>query len=81
MVSFTGVAPHAGVWIEIALIILPASHLPVAPHAGVWIEIDEECKFEIEKVVAPHAGVWIEIPSFFCKGGLPSRRSPRGSVD
>ena len=57
----SGVAPHAGAWIE-----MPASRPPrrmayVAPHAGAWIEIILRHKFRYYKRVAPHAGAWIEM--------------------
>ncbi len=33
------VAPYAGAWIEIRLVILPCGVSEVAPYAGAWIEI------------------------------------------
>ena len=33
------VAPRAGAWIEIRLMILVYPDIPVAPRAGAWIEI------------------------------------------
>ena len=38
-VVLDGVAPHAGVWIEISTVLHALKALSVAPHAGVWIEI------------------------------------------
>ena len=35
----TGVAPHAGAWIEIRFRDHKYERFPVAPHAGAWIEI------------------------------------------
>ena len=33
------VVPHAGTWIEIAIMSLKLMHGAVVPHAGTWIEI------------------------------------------
>ena len=33
------VAPYAGAWIEIILLMFDAPPKPVAPYAGAWIEI------------------------------------------
>ena len=60
--QITGVAPHAGAWIEISLLLSLSSMMSVAPHAGAWIEIDIRpfCK-AYPSNVAPHAGAWIEM--------------------
>ena len=56
-----GVAPFAGVWIEIIHGRRDYRSIHVAPFAGVWIEIViPGCK-HIGPSVAPFAGVWIEI--------------------
>ena len=39
LVVQTGVAPHAGAWIEITSAYLDKLSQMVAPHAGAWIEI------------------------------------------
>ena len=33
------VAPHAGAWVEISVILPPKQDQIVAPHAGAWVEI------------------------------------------
>ena len=55
-----GVAPFAGVWIEIISILKVLKDV-VAPFAGVWIEIKQELQIKADVEVAPFAGVWIEI--------------------
>ena len=55
------VAPYAGAWIEMTVIMgrLPPSL--VAPYAGAWIEIRRDRKDHRGDKVAPYAGAWIEI--------------------
>ena len=55
------VAPHAGAWIETAVIGRFVRVRPdVAPHAGAWIETSALASSTIADSVAPHAGAWIE---------------------
>ena len=55
------VAPFAGAWIEIALILTGIHLYPVAPFAGAWIEMAIAVDLIRELIVAPFAGAWIEI--------------------
>ena len=54
------VAPHAGAWIETALLFPSNPGVRVAPHAGAWIETRGLPMMHTRWVVAPHAGAWIE---------------------
>ena len=54
------VAPHAGAWIETALLGMTLCAAKVAPHAGAWIETLNQRLHTIPLDVAPHAGAWIE---------------------
>ena len=62
----SGVAPFAGVWIEIGEIVKIININEVAPFAGVWIEIYTSTVFSQSIEVAPFAGVWIEIKVEHC---------------
>ncbi len=57
----TPVVPHAGTWIEIALVLKITMENSVVPHAGTWIEITLSKPGEAADAVVPHAGTWIEI--------------------
>ena len=75
------VAPLAGAWIEIILLLRLKCSNHVAPLAGAWIEIfDDDCEEQM-CTVAPLAGAWIEIVRHPTHKTVPYRRSPRGSVD
>ena len=76
------VAPHAGTWIEIDLLmqIGQLRHL-VAPHAGAWIEIHFFPDLRLRHIVAPHAGAWIEIFFAASVSLILSSRTPCGCVD
>ena len=55
------VAPHAGAWIETAIVATRQPATAVAPHAGAWIETAcESCDVTKPLAVAPHTGAWIE---------------------
>ena len=54
------VAPFAGAWIEIRILIKYTSCIIVAPFAEAWIEIVEITDEYSEKAVAPFAGARIE---------------------
>jgi len=58
--SDSGVAPHAGAWIETRNQLKYHLHHLVAPHAGAWIETINALKATSLATVAPHAGAWIE---------------------
>ena len=62
----TRVAPHAGAWIEIAVVSDGGFGARVAPHAGAWIEIVKSSSLLKAIIVAPHAGAWIEIFVIYC---------------
>jgi len=55
------VAPFAGAWIEIFLIVRTEYVMLVAPFAGAWIEIAPINLVGTLDLVAPFAGAWIEI--------------------
>ncbi len=55
------VAPLAGAWIEMCVILRQGCASIVAPLAGAWIEIIFFHKFTFRVHVAPLAGAWIEI--------------------
>ncbi len=55
------VAPRAGAWIEITVVILLIFRQTVAPRAGAWIEIECDTAIHGLNIVAPRAGAWIEI--------------------
>ena len=72
------VAPLAGAWIEILLLLIFLPKLVVAPLAGAWIEISYPVQVPVVRMVAPLAGAWIEIPTdvnsiAICLMSLPSR--------
>ncbi len=72
-----GVAPFAGVWIEIKREENLFSILNVAPFAGVWIEIDNNNAQITINQVAPFAGVWIEISSSRKNSKIPKSHPSR----
>ena len=52
------VAPHAGAWIETAILLLQHVIVEVAPHAGAWIETTHgACLPEIPSRRPPRGGV------------------------
>ena len=55
------VAPFAGAWIEIKLMLTRTKWLTVAPVAGAWIEITSWATCARLASVAPFAGAWIGI--------------------
>ena len=75
------VAPFAGAWIEIVLVLSFFCAPSVAPFAGAWIEILFSVPITGTVIVAPFAGAWIEISVKVGGGGVSSSRSLRGSVD
>ena len=77
----TGVAPHAGAWIEMTALLPEALQEFVAPHAGAWIEIFTQEEVHLSGVVAPHAGAWIEIMPLVVPPKTTRGRAPRGRVD
>ena len=80
--SSKGVAPLAGAWIEIPLILdTSLIHHQVAPLAGAWIEILIITGSPSASSVAPLAGAWIEIIFATAGTDFEESRSPRGSVD
>ncbi len=58
----SGVAPHAGAWIETSTLVMLPLRRAVAPHAGAWIETRSRPTKLQTASVAPHAGAWIETP-------------------
>ena len=74
------VAPFAGAWIEISVLMEFYDSVKVAPFAGAWIEISKLFKIYSPLYVAPFAGAWIEIPLSVVNDFLGGR-SLRGSVD
>ena len=79
--SFEQVAPRAGAWIEIALIVDVSVDSPVAPRVGAWIEITRPRAATTGSMVAPRVGAWIEICGRLQDGDVYCRRAPRGRVD
>ena len=79
--SSIGVAPLAGAWIEINILVAFIVSNIVAPLAGAWIEISRSEKEICPLRVAPLAGAWIEIYFIGAFIAARGRRSPRGSVD
>ena len=75
------VAPHAGAWIETALIQggFPVKY--VAPHAGAWIETVLHFEGAFAPRVAPHAGAWIETDKTYEFAIFDLGRAPCGRVD
>ena len=55
------VAPLAGAWIEILVVLLHKQFQAVAPLAGAWIEIITVINLNTRRRVAPLAGAWIEM--------------------
>ncbi len=82
-ITVSGVAPHAGAWIETPFKSTDTLRAPqVAPHAGAWIETCERRReWWWSDPVAPHAGAWIETLKDKVVGGRVDSRAPRGRVD
>ena len=75
------VAPFAGAWIEMPILICSIPVFAVAPFAGAWIEILCFTSFPFTVFVAPFAGAWIEILIVNAIITASLSRSLRGSVD
>ena len=75
------VAPRAGAWIEIGLIVIWYLNDSVAPRAGAWIEIVMFMASHHNIPVAPRAGAWIEILWYSSSYFRPAGRAPCGRVD
>ena len=70
-----------GVWIEIAIHVLPSVGSVVTPFVGVWIEILILYKVSLLFSVTPFVGVWIEITESTRDIKSLAGHSLRGSVD
>ena len=77
----SGVAPHAGAWIEISAREREEQGAGVAPHAGAWIEMLLPPPALAASFVAPHAGAWIEMGIAPVLNLALASRAPRGRVD
>ena len=60
LVTFA-VAPLAGAWVEIILVLEKIQDKYVAPLAGAWVEITSYSFTLVSGAVAPLAGAWVEI--------------------
>jgi len=79
--GYSGVAPHAGAWIETRYSPRGGRGRGVAPHAGAWIETRKLTATERPITVAPHAGAWIETLFEDLAEADARCRAPCGRVD
>ena len=65
-VPFLRVAPRAGAWIEIVILLCPSPFFESLPVRERGLKLSEDLPIKQTIIVAPRAGAWIEIPLSLC---------------